>query len=253
MATTLLKRSLIYVASSLLVAMLLRTGSAQVDSPYQAKTVESSTQNVDRDRNSDNPFGFRGRIISGPVHPHRAPALGPEFEKAVEALREAEDDQARSKAEENLRDLLSKYFGEDMKRRDAELKEMAKRLKKLEEQLELRKEKMDEIVDLQMKVLVNQANGLGFFSNEQTSNEHLPQNQFYFYSPRPKIVAQPPTTQIVPGATAVPAEPPTPTPPRPARPAPVAPPTERYVPPAASIEAAPLFDEGDDDPAGQQR
>jgi hypothetical protein len=234
--------------------VLLQTAAAQ-DDAYQIKHGER--------RSLKEP----GRIISGAIQqppsnasaqrafdpfmgPRRAPALGPEFAKAVEALREAEDDQSKSKAEDHLRDLLTEYFGEDMKRREAELKEMAKRLKKLEEQLELRNEKMDEIVDLQMKVLVNQAEGLGFFSNGPSSDSQPSQNFYWYHPPRPTIVAQPPVAPIIPPSAPVPAE--APTAPRPARAAPVAPPTERYVPPEPTIEAAPQV-EGDNDPAAKQR
>jgi hypothetical protein len=171
--------------------------------------------------------------------------LGPEFEKAVEALREADDDKAKSKAENRLRDLLTEYFGEDMKRRDAELKEMEKRLKKLQEQLALRSEKMDEIVDLQMKVLVNQANGLGFFSNGPASESQPGHNPYWYFRPR----LQPGVPVL---SSAVPAEPTAP--PRPVRAAPVAPPTDRYVPPEPSTEATLLIDpESPEARAAEQR
>jgi hypothetical protein len=246
MTLTSRRRSIICAASGLLVAVLLQTSSAQDDNPFQARTFEgSSTQNAGRPRETnDSPYQIPTRksaLITPNAEwadrpatgPHRAPALASEFGKAIEALREAEGDEAKSKAEDRLRDLLTEYFGEDMKRREAELKQMEKRLKKLQEQLALRSEKMDEIVDLQMKVLVNQANGLGFFSN-QTSRESQPTHNYYWYqSPRMTIAPQPPTTPATSGEPS-PQQ-------RPARAAPVAPPTERYAPPQSSTETAPLL------------
>jgi hypothetical protein len=85
--------------------------------------------------------------------------------QASEKLRDAEGDEARSEAEAELRNLLDQYFDDDLERREGELKEMEDRLAKLEQQLERRKSKKDEIVDLQVKVLVNQAHGLGFFTD----------------------------------------------------------------------------------------
>jgi hypothetical protein len=108
--------------------------------------------------------------------------------KAAEELRDANakgDSDAMTKAETNLRDLLSKYFDEDMKRREADLKKMESRLKKLQEQLGRRQEKMQEIVDLQFKVLINEADGLGFFSNSPSApGATSAANPYYFYSPR---------------------------------------------------------------------
>jgi hypothetical protein len=85
--------------------------------------------------------------------------------QAAEKLRDAKGNEARSEAEKELRDLLEQYFDDDLQRRQAELGEMEDRLAKLEKQLDRRESKKDEIVDLQVKVLVNQAEGLGFFTD----------------------------------------------------------------------------------------
>jgi hypothetical protein len=106
--------------------------------------------------------------------------------KAAEELRDAKGDEAKAKAEANLRELLIKYFGADMVRREKELEAMQNRLKKLQEQLAKRDDKMQEIVDLQIKVLANEAEGLGFFSGDPSPSglPRAPQNPYYFYSPR---------------------------------------------------------------------
>lgn len=136
------------------------------------------------------------------------PNSGPDsktlIRKAAEALRDAKSDETRDQAEDKLRELLSKYFHEDMKRREADLQQMESRLKKLQEQLARRHDKKDEIVDLQIKVLINEADGLGFFSSPSPPMG-LPSatSPYYFYSPRTAeeatAIIQP--TPILPGAT----------------------------------------------------
>ena len=51
-----------------------------------------------------------------------------DIRKAAEAVRDAEGDEAKDKAEENLRELLSKRFEADMEQRQAALEEMVKHL-----------------------------------------------------------------------------------------------------------------------------
>jgi multidrug efflux pump subunit AcrA (membrane-fusion protein) len=91
--------------------------------------------------------------------------------EAAEAVRDAEDGKDREQAASKLRELLEDSFAEDMKRREESLEEMKDRLNKLEEQLDRRRDKMEEIVELQMKVLVNEADGLGFFSGGASTFE----------------------------------------------------------------------------------
>jgi hypothetical protein len=152
--------------------------------------------------------------------------------QATEKLRDAGSDAEREKAQGELRRLLAEYFDKDMKRRKTELDEMEKRLSKLRDQLARRHSKMDEIVDLQIKVLINEADGMGFFSGEPQSDlklasplERMKKDQRYFYSPRtveavivpgsppPPVPTAPPATSAAPTAPPVPGQPaPTPTP-----------------------------------------
>ena len=140
--------------------------------------------------------------------------------KAAEELRDAEGE-AKAKAEANLRELLTSYFGEDMARREKELEAMQNRLKKLQEQLAKRRDKRQEIVDLQIKVLTNEADGLGFFSNNSSPSglPLAPERPYYFYSPRTveegRATIQP--TPLAPSrapATPIPTERAEPNPPR---------------------------------------
>lgn len=94
----------------------------------------------------------------------RASASNAEIRRAVEALRDAEDDDAKAAATVALIKLLNETFDQDMRRREQELAQVEERVKNLRSQLDLRREKRQEIIDLQIKVLENEAAGLGFFS-----------------------------------------------------------------------------------------
>lgn len=100
---------------------------------------------------------------------------------AAKELWEAKELAAKKAAEEKLRQQLDSYFEQDMKRREAELKSMQDRLAKLQAQLNLRREKQKDIVDLQIKVLIAEAGGLGFFSSGHSPMG--PDENRYFYSP----------------------------------------------------------------------
>ena len=97
---------------------------------------------------------------------HGGPEPMHQIREAAAALSAADDDDAREDAERELNELLNEYFEEDMKRREQELAEVEARVKKLRELLERRREKRDDIIRLQIEVLRNEADGLGFFSGE---------------------------------------------------------------------------------------
>jgi hypothetical protein len=140
--------------------------------------------------------GDKGKFLKMPG----GPGTPMEIRKAAEVLRDAESDDDKEKAEAKLRNLLSKQFETDMERRQSELEQLAERLEKLKQQLERRREKMAEIVDLQMKVLVNEADGLGFFSGDpmlwESSVQPLPND----LPPLPKVRQYPiPPAYVYPG------------------------------------------------------
>lgn len=65
---------------------------------------------------------------------------------------------------EEMSRLLASYFDADMKNRQAGLVDMTDRAKRLHAQLDKRQAAREEIVQLQLNVLVNEAAGLGFYS-----------------------------------------------------------------------------------------
>jgi hypothetical protein len=110
-----------------------------------------------------------GRMEKGPkivAKLHLAGDEVSEIREAAKALSEAEDDDARDEAQEKLSELLDEYFERDMNRREEELAAVEKRVRQLRELLERRREKKEEIINLQIDVLRNEADGLGFFSGD---------------------------------------------------------------------------------------
>jgi hypothetical protein len=105
-----------------------------------------------------------GRGMGGPAADPRIGAMQ-EITAAAAAFRDAANDEAKSAARKKLADLLDKYFDADMKARAAELTKVEERVKKLRTLFDTRASKKQEIIDLQVKVLENEADGLGFFNN----------------------------------------------------------------------------------------
>ena len=87
-------------------------------------------------------------------------------EKAAAALQsysDAESDEQRTAAENELQAAVSEQFEVLMKSREAQIAELKARLDKLTEQLQKRRNAKDQIVALRVQVLLNEAQGLGFY------------------------------------------------------------------------------------------
>jgi hypothetical protein len=92
--------------------------------------------------------------------------------KAAGAVRDAKGDEAKSDAQKKLAEVLSKSYDDDMVGREHELKQIEERLAKLRDLLERRRAKKQEIIDLQTKVALNEAEGLGFYDSERPAKVH---------------------------------------------------------------------------------
>lgn len=121
--------------------------------PEKVKLVERSI--------AADPWALRAEAAVQ-IDPHQPT---PAIEQAAAKVRDADGEEAKRDARRELAELLDKYFEEDMQRRDEELKRIEERVKKLHALMSKRAAKKKEIIELQMKVLENQADGLGFFSN----------------------------------------------------------------------------------------
>jgi hypothetical protein len=139
--------------------------------------------------------GPRRRVIAF----HSGPEDSHEIRAAAAAVHNAEDEKSKRQAQDRLEDLLDRYFDNDIRRRERELEDIEQRLKKLEAALERRREKRNEIVDLQVKVLLNEADGLGFFSGDTLFTGPRGEGSFEFKAEpfaAPAMVPHPPGTVI---------------------------------------------------------
>jgi murein L,D-transpeptidase YcbB/YkuD len=99
-------------------------------------------------------------VFRGPGNPRFMTEIN---EQAVK-YRDADNEKDKSTAMKNLNEVIDKCFEDDMKVREQELASIEERLNKLRAQLDRRRAKKQEIVDLQVKVVINDAEGLGFYS-----------------------------------------------------------------------------------------
>lgn len=159
----------------------------------------------------NNPFGRGGSTFF--INGRPGTSVTSAIRKAAEAVRDAKGDEAKSDAQKKLADLLSKSYDDDMVQREHELKQIEERLTKLRELLERRRTKKQEIIELQTKVALNEAEGLGFYDNERPAKAGS-----FGYSPLgPTVDAAGGTVSIstsgeipAPGAPAAPPAPPAP-------------------------------------------
>ncbi len=85
-----------------------------------------------------------------------------EIGRIMAQLREATEAAKKAELTKQLEKAVTKSFDEDMKARETELTRLEERLKKLKDQLDRRQKAKADIIQLQMKVLANEAEGLGF-------------------------------------------------------------------------------------------
>jgi hypothetical protein len=84
------------------------------------------------------------------------------IDAAVKKLREGQSDQEKQAARQSLRTILEGIFDDDMEAREKQAQEIEDRLAKLRQQYRTRERAKDEIIELQLQVLENDAAGLGF-------------------------------------------------------------------------------------------
>ncbi len=101
------------------------------------------------------------RVIQEPLSAEEI-ADAEAFQAALQILKEAKDEAARTKAGATIKQQVLKQFDQDLNQRERELATVEERVKSLREQLEKRKSAKDDIVNLRIKTILNHAAGLGF-------------------------------------------------------------------------------------------
>lgn len=95
-----------------------------------------------------------GRAVSGEER-----ALNQKIAKATKGLRTNDADK-QAEAEKLLQDSLEQLFDVRTSSREKQIENLESRLKKLRDQLDARQQKKQEIVQLRLQTLLNEANGL---------------------------------------------------------------------------------------------
>jgi hypothetical protein len=152
-----------------------------------SNAADDRTQAAQPENNASNPYQIhqlqriQGRVEDAALSlagaRGRASVSG-NIRAAAEAVRDAKGDDAKTTAQKKLAELLGKCFDEDTERRQKELTQIEERLTKLRELLDRRRTKKQDILDLQMKVALNEADGLGFYDSEQPGG---PKTGNFFY------------------------------------------------------------------------
>jgi murein L,D-transpeptidase YcbB/YkuD len=138
-----------------------------------------------------------------------------ELREAAEKYRDADGEAQKAEQLRRLHDIAAESFEKGMKAREKELADVEARVQKLRTQLERRRAKKEEIIDLQVKVAINEAEGLGFTSQAPTRILIDPNPVAYVNFPSADAAPpQPPAAPRVaplfePSAPRVPTNPPT--------------------------------------------
>lgn len=93
-------------------------------------------------------------------------------QQAIKKYQAGKTEKEKKRAEGEVKSSLSIYFDYDMKFREQDIAKIETRLKNLRTRLEKRRAAKEQLVELQVQLLINEANGLGFYGqpNAQSSN-----------------------------------------------------------------------------------
>jgi hypothetical protein len=84
-----------------------------------------------------------------------------ELQEAIDALREAEGDD-RDEARDRVREELIAHYDKSMEQYEKHLDELTKRVAELREQISKRRAARDELVDLKLRMIESEVEGLGW-------------------------------------------------------------------------------------------
>lgn len=96
-----------------------------------------------------------------------------QIREAVKKIRETKEEELKSEVITEMEELFTKYFDQEIQQREEQLAPLEKRVKKLRDQIEKRKAAKADIIGLQLKLIEHQAEGLGFFTEPETSSQPI--------------------------------------------------------------------------------
>lgn len=101
------------------------------------------------------------QVLGNPMEPI-GPMQGNRLQRALSDLQKADTREDKSVAKDSIKDELERQYDAFLERDQRKVDQLFDRLKKLEEQLEKRREAKDRLVELKLEMLVSQAEGLGW-------------------------------------------------------------------------------------------
>ncbi len=96
------------------------------------------------------------------LDPIAGPRRGNDLQQAIHELKTADSDEDKSAAKKTIKTELEKQYDAFLENDQKKVDQLFDRLKKLEEQLERRREAKNRLVDLKLEMLISQAEGLGW-------------------------------------------------------------------------------------------
>ena len=112
-----------------------------------------------------NPHNYAN--VSGRRRSNNSPST--KIKQGVAQLRSANTAEELSAVKAKLTQALDEYFEADLVRREQEIAKVEQRIQKLKAQVEKRRASKQQIIDFQLQVLQNEAEGLGFYSGRKPS------------------------------------------------------------------------------------
>lgn len=184
-------RTALFLSAAIFASGLLQNGDAQesdavVEGYFEARTSPSEVKTLDQVRELSENQGTRvefAPIIRDEVSVFTAPRDTPVVIKGVATLRDprkaamarihevkeklSSAEGASEEVQAELKSALAAYFVADMQHRVRELDEIKAKIDETEAKLQRRLDSQQEVVELQLKLTLAEANGLGFFSKAE--------------------------------------------------------------------------------------
>lgn len=153
------------------------------------EAASESIKSLDQVRQLD----ANAAVLSASVLSYDGTALRAQNDRRKTAIQKVNDlrtklkpGEDRHKIESELRQALSEYFLADMRHRVRELDDIKARLAETEAKLQRRLDSQQESVDLQLKLFLAEADGLGFFSSEASLKRSADWPMFHSTQPVPR-------------------------------------------------------------------
>ncbi len=141
-------------------------GRVKLMNPSEFKSLDQIRQSAPWETISDVNSGFNVAFVEHSSRPDPRMVALKKIEEMKSKLKASED---RSEVEPLLRAALAEYFMADMRHRVRELDEIKAKVAESEARLQKRLDSQQESVDLQLKIMLREADGAGFFRAEDAS------------------------------------------------------------------------------------